>query len=324
MEHHVGVKSKDLEQIEQEQTSPVSKHPLVGIHLTALGILEANRPMITIGKKESIKEVFHKLVDNGILSLPVYDNHKGLYTKFVDVLDVLVYTVNVLSADITKSGYETICSHPEFNASCEKLADASHRNPFYSIDSEANLKDAVDLMAKKKLYRLAVTHKTGDLAEILTQSRVVRWISGMVDVFPFAHKTIEDFNLGNKGVISVATTQDAIQGFCKILENNITGVAVVNEDGKLVANLSASDLRRLGYGTYLFAHLFLPVQAFLTLGDNEIRKPVVIKQSTTIKEVFQTFNWSKVHRLYVVDEHHRPVGVVSVTDMIRLLASELD
>jgi CBS domain-containing protein len=34
-----------------------------------------------------------------------------------------------------------------------------------------------------------------------------------------------------------------MDGFRKIYTNNITGIPVVDKDGKLIANLSASDIR---------------------------------------------------------------------------------
>ena len=71
------------------------------------------------------------LVDNGVLSVPVFDNKAGRYTKFLDILDILTFVVTDLGKDVIKSGYETFASNPVFATQCKKVAGTfgSHRSP---------------------------------------------------------------------------------------------------------------------------------------------------------------------------------------------------
>lgn len=58
-----------------------------------------------------------------------------------------------------------------------------------------------------------------------------------------------------KKVITVNENIPTIQSFRTIAENNVTAVAVVNNEGKLVGNLSASDLKVITILTQLFLDL---------------------------------------------------------------------
>lgn len=58
-----------------------------------------------------------------------------------------------------------------------------------------------------------------------------------------------------KKVITVNENIPTIQSFRTIAENNVTAVAVVNNEGTLVGNLSASDLKVITILTQLFLDL---------------------------------------------------------------------
>lgn len=62
------------------------------------------------------------LIDNGVLSVPVFDNKTGRYTKFVDILDILTFVMKELGKDVMKTGYETVASNPVFAAQCKSVA----------------------------------------------------------------------------------------------------------------------------------------------------------------------------------------------------------
>ncbi len=52
------------------------------------------------------------------------------------------------------------------------------------------------------------------------------------------------------------------------------------------------------------------------------RTPVTVSPSTPFTSVLELLGGSapRIHRVYVTDEHGRPVGVITATDVLRLLA----
>lgn len=60
-----------------------------------------------------------KLLENKILSIPVWG--VGRYTSFIDIVDILCYTLDVIGQDIL-TGYDTISSNNAFNVPAGPIA----------------------------------------------------------------------------------------------------------------------------------------------------------------------------------------------------------
>lgn len=58
--------------------------------------------------------------------------------------------------------------------------------------------------------------------------------------------------------------------------------------------------------------------------DATITKPVVVTQDSTLRDVLNILTKTRVHRLYVVDNHKRPLGIVTLTDLMETFADPKD
>ncbi len=102
-------------------------------------------------------------------------------------------------------------------------------------------------------------------------------------------------------------------------------VAVVDKDGRLVANLSASDLCGLHRGN--IDMLLLPVYEFLEMTVRERKGAILPDQLRTSKpdapldEIVNVILDSHIHRVWLINENDEPVGVVSITDILCLFSS---
>jgi len=104
-----------------------------------------------------------------------------------------------------------------------------------------------------------------------------------------------------------------------IYSNGISGVAIVDKEDVLLANLSASDLK--GLNEENFNILLLPVLDFLKRKHEHLKLPFTVLPSTTFEMVILKFFATRAHRLWVVDslETYRVQGVISLTDVMKLL-----
>jgi CBS domain-containing protein len=53
----------------------------------------------------------------------------------------------------------------------------------------------------------------------------------------------------------------------------------------------------------------------------EVRAPITATPSTSLAQVIDTMMTNKIHRVYVVDQHGKPQGVVSLGDVLRSLVT---
>jgi CBS domain-containing protein len=108
-----------------------------------------------------------------------------------------------------------------------------------------------------------------------------------------------------------------------------TGLPIVDAEGAIVANFSVSDVRHLASVTNKAdteAALARPVLDFLRAhrGDAPLAPPVTVQVTDTVLVAIQLLAESHLHRVYIVDEDRKPVGVLSLTDVLRALVWVMD
>ncbi|MCC6617710.1 MAG: CBS domain-containing protein [Chloroflexi bacterium] len=98
--------------------------------------------------------------------------------------------------------------------------------------------------------------------------------------------------------------------------NRITGLPVVDLSGRLVGVVSQTDLLYLGMPT---------IQALihhrgrgLRVGQIMSVPAVTIEMTAGILDAARRMDSERLHRLVVVDDHGRPVGVISAMDFMAL------
>jgi len=143
-------------------------------------------------------------------------------------------------------------------------------------------------------------------------------------------KRIRDCHEMLKAVITVNNKDSVINAFDVMVERDITGVAVVDEQGRLIDHISVRDLKLIGVDSGMFWRLQQSVRTFthqlykdLVRKRKHIRRIVYVTPDAIIQDVITCFVKYAVHRVYVVDNHEqrRPIGVCSHHDVIRQVIS---
>lgn len=274
---------------------------------------------------ESVATVFRRLIDNGILAMPLYDDATSRYIAFVDVFDVLAYIVEVIGVPID-TNEEWLMRNDFVSTPCTVLPNRSMRNPWSVIHEEASVQTAINAMSETGLARLAVTDSQGNLVSMLTQTRLVRYLSNRIsEMGPISKFPLRQFGLGKSPVVSIKDTEPAINAFLKIYQFNIGGVAVLDTDGRVIGNISITDLKDMGYSLDMFRKMFIPALEFINrkIEGADIPKVVWVTKDSEIQEVFHLFRTHWIHRVYLVDKNtKRPIDVVSASDLINVFNSD--
>jgi CBS domain-containing protein len=118
----------------------------------------------------------------------------------------------------------------------------------------------------------------------------------------------------------VAMEDDAIAGVAELLAGyEITGLPVVDAADRLVGVISQTDLVRLRGST-------LPWTGWhgIMVRDLMTKPAKTISASAPLDEAARQMTAEHVHRLVVVDNHQRPIGVISESDIVREIADCCD
>jgi len=105
-----------------------------------------------------------------------------------------------------------------------------------------------------------------------------------------------------------------------IEHHHVSGLPVVDQAGSLVGVISQTDLMRARSTEYLWANW--PGLAVRHLMSSPA---VTVHRSTSITEAARKMERLGIHRLVVVADHDEllPIGVVSVSDIVRSVAAEI-
>jgi len=307
------------------QTAVSAKQGLELLETTPLGSLFPDHPsdtLISFSKSDTLSHVFKGLVEHKILSAPVFDPIHHTYNAFVDMVDIVAYFVsNFSEKELSDLGSVQQLLSTE---RCGKASDCSGRDPFRPVEAMASLLTAITKMVRSGVHRIPVINSEGDLVTIVTQSHVVKYVYQYTSKFGnLGHTPIESLDMIHKPVVTVGLADKALEAFKSMHENRISAVAVVDESGRLVGNISVSDLKLIGYDGSLFTRLHYSVAQFMKLlaqdRGNKVEAPVCVTAGATFSDVVSKLVNSRIHRVYLVDSTFAPLGVLTQKEVLKAL-----
>jgi len=258
--------------------------------------------------------------------VPIYDQDRQAFIGIIDIYQIMTFMgFAAYTPDVPITLQHVLDKVDLSQPVCHLLGStgqiqSDEINSLWILPATTQLKEPMEYLGKG-IYRILVTSPGGDVsnAKVITQTDLTRFIHKHWDEFGdfknITLKTHQSLNVSFiKHVYTVPSTDTAIQGFQLMRLKQVNALAVVNSHGVLMATLSDADLRGL---THAKLHeLFVSIEEYCTrAGGGVLRKPVVCQATDTLKSVVDLIINERVHRVWVVDENMKPIGVVSMTDI---------
>ena len=198
-------------------------------------------------------------------------------------------------------------------------------------------------------HRLGFFDQTGNVTNIISQSDIIAYLASRAsDLGPIASESIESLKLAKPNVECVEPQVSAIRAMQIMKEKGVSSLGVLNHEGKIIGNFSASDFRSLQ--SEHFGSLALPLAEFLALSHRTefvwhsehrasdaahkfVTDPIrrnrphvageevgqalcLVTSSETLGSLLVKFATQRVHRVYVVDHEEKPQGIITLTDVL--------
>jgi len=287
---------------------------------------------VEISSNQTPTEGFQKLLDNRILSAPVWSEEEKKYVGFLDMRDFVSFVVffhhsaaegGTSFVNIMREGLKT------FNTPVDGITVTylARRHQFRPVNEGATLADVIERLSHS-VARVPVVNAAGKVIQIISQSAIVQFINGHGKELDLS-QTVESTQIGSRPVISVAKDVPAIEAY-KILEtNNRSGIAITDESGKICSATSARDLKGF-LANPSIERLHLPIFEFLKAIRQEsvdiIAPTITVQSNNDLRYVIGKLAATRVHRVFVVesDESYKPVAVISVKDVMSWVTSQVN
>ncbi|KAJ1984476.1 hypothetical protein H4R34_000623 [Dimargaris verticillata] len=321
-----------------QQLTPAALKPLqADVATTPVTTHLQRRALVAAPPTITVAEALRLLATHNILSLPIYSHYQpDQVANIVTIHDILSYVTALPEpghpATATPSDAAATAAVPSLwterlqsNIEAVMTLDASKESyRFFACEVGDTLAKTLQAFASG-MHRALVKQYSpqGDHVKpsfILTQTDVVRYVHDHPETVPESvlAQTVEQafataFTHKPLVVPAELLTLHALR---RMDEANHTAAAVVDSDGTIVGNLSASDLR--GLTEENLALLNRPVMDFLQHLSPNRPAPVTVTASDTLKTVMAKIHANHVHRTWVVDHANQPITVITLTDLLQV------
>lgn len=310
--------------INQEQYKAIQGIRLFLKSKSSYDVLPVSFRLIVLDTSLLVKKSLNILLQNSIVSAPLWNNETskfaGLLTS-ADFINVIQYylqnpdrmqlidqlTLNELKGIEKSIGVKQIetSSIPPFTSlflACEKMLESNARR--------------IPLIDEDKL-----THRE-IIVNVLTQYRILKFVSLNCKEIRMLLKPLKDIRFiteKNKTPLSSANLQTPILNVIHILtHNNISSVPIVDENNKLINVYEAVDVLGL-IKAGLYNDLSLSVGEALMRRSDDFEGVYTCTLNDSLATIMATIKKSKLHRLFIVDEETKLIGVLTLSDILKYL-----
>lgn len=277
--------------------------------------LVSNQCPIVVKHTDSIADVLKVLQEQNILSAPVYSAETDRFIGLVDVLDLVVFLVSLSHGASTRTeDFKRGFQRPVYQA-----CGLSRNNPFYPIAECSTMEEALTNFLSQGVHRLPIVDSSNRIRALVCQLDAVCFLlrveaqsPEIKDVFD---QSLRALKLAHKQtLVTVPADEPLISCFALLALNKINGLAIVDKTGRLVGSLCAMDLAGVTEENWI--DLSISVGEFV-YSKVRLGSAIFCKPEHTLRQMLQIAVTGKVHRVFVVDEEIKPIGVVTFTDALR-------
>jgi len=314
-------------------------------HFLIRDAIDKDQELITVSSNCTIERTLEVLEKNNISCVPVVNSEYKTY-RLVDMLDIVSFVMVVDENDIPLSQTDfltLLAKEKHFKTPVSKVADLSSRNPFHPISHSAPLLQAVELFSCG-FHRVPI-YEGKNFFNLFTQSQFLRFLADNLYLLSdFGDKSCIELQLGTLSskrdqIIQISPSEPAIEAFRMIRKYNLSAVAVVNEEGYFIGQVSASDLKGLAIGgldsDYTLRSLLVPLSQYLpNLRKSQNKEPdymVWVSSTLSLNNLILYMNKHEMHRVYVLENTSEKekgkrlvpcsklLGVISITDVAKMI-----
>lgn len=297
-------------------------------------LTSGKREVVSVCTHTTIHEAAALLQEKNILSVPVLDESNKTFIGFLDVLDLLNHTTLVHHH---RQHYESLEDLQEAQFSRGLVVDILQEEglrKLHIFGTDAKLVNLMKIMSRN-IFRVLVVQKVrsgwwygkGTFWKLqyimLSQTDVVKYLMkhplcGQI----FGGLRVQDMEGVMAAQVTVPQGTPAIDCFLVMIDKGLHALPLVNTQGSMTGVISASDLR--GISAQKFPNVISPAETFVYYMTGKVMKaPIFCYASEALWNVMQRMTAARVHQIWVVDEHGRPIGCLTMSHIIKKAWSKL-
>ncbi|XP_053694510.1 uncharacterized protein LOC128742240 isoform X2 [Sabethes cyaneus] len=265
-----------------------------------------------------VKKAFYALVYNGVRAAPLWDSKRQEFvgmltiTDFIKILKMYYKSPNSSMDELEEHKLETWRS----------VLQEEVKN-LVSIGPDASLYDAIKTLIHNRIHRLPVIDPlTGNVLYILTHKRILRFLFLYINELPkpsYMQKTLREIRIGSYDKIEIATEDTSIiTALHKFVDRRVSALPIVDAEGRLKDIYAKFDVINLA-AEKTYNDLDVSLKTANEHRNAWFEGVQNCKLDETLYTVMERIVRAEVHRLVVVDENEKVIGIISLSDILLYL-----
>ncbi|CAL4060392.1 unnamed protein product, partial [Meganyctiphanes norvegica] len=281
-------------------------------------LIPISAKLVVFDTRLQVKKAFYALVYNGVRAAPLWDSVRQCFVGMLTITDFIRILQNF---------------YAEPNRKMEELED--HRletwrtvlkdedRPLISIKPDESLYEAIRRLIHHKIHRLPVIdHITGNVLYIITHKRILKFLYLYINELPKPFRlqqTLREVQIGTYDGIETAKEETTIiEALNKFVKHRVSALPIVDEEGKLIDIYAKFDVINLAAeGTY--NNLDVTLKKANEYRNEWFEQVHRCTQEETLGTILERIVRAEVHRLVVVDQQDKVIGVISLSDILKEL-----
>jgi len=296
-----------------------------------------SRRTILIGEEKILERTLTRINKHNIHSLPVVSTAASGIIGTIDVLDIIHALIRSIDqSQISNIPGATVQQKVRRDFMNRRVSEFVSRNG-YVISTRASLWDAVKGFVETKQDRFVIVNRevNGVVEKFATTQEVEHDIHGVLTMSdclkflvansmymreePMFEKTLQELGLGKIAPKTIHHLQEAAEGFRMMDQMNHDGLAVVDDQGRLIGNLSACDTK--GITRVNCPILNSKLEDYLVRDNRRewFYRPLVLSPQDSLYHTIHQFVSLGKQRFYFVDNEGKPIGEIGRRDIINVV-----
>merc|ERR1719232_1630006 len=282
-------------------------------------LIPTSAKLVVFDTQLLVKKAFFALVYNGVRAAPLWDSSKQRFVGMLTITDFIrILQVNYKSPTLEMEELE------EHKLSTWRdVLNANDIKDLIYIHPDASLYDAIKMLIHNKIHRLPVLdQRNGNVLYILTHKRILRFLFLYIHDMPqakYLQHSILDLKIGTYDLVEVASEETPIiEALHKFVNKRVSALPIVDKEGRLVDIYAKFDVINLA-AEKTYSNLDISLKEANKHRNEWFEGVHKCRQDESLFAVMERIVKAEVHRLVVVNDDNKVVGVISLSDILNYL-----
>ncbi|XP_025829905.1 5'-AMP-activated protein kinase subunit gamma-2 isoform X2 [Agrilus planipennis] len=280
-------------------------------------LIPTSAKLVVFDTQLLVKKAFFALVYNGVRAAPLWDSCQQ---EFVGMLTITDF-IKILRMYYTSPNVEMYeLEEQKLDSWRQVLKD---QRTLVHIGPDASLFEAIRTLIHNRIHRLPVIEpETGNVLYILTHKRILRFLFLYISELPkpsYMNKTLRELRIGSYDNIETASVDTPIiVALKKFVERRVSALPIIDAEGRLVDIYAKFDVINLA-AEKTYNDLDVSLKKANEHRNEWFEGVRKCKLDETLFTIMERIVRAEVHRLVVVDENDKVIGIISLSDLLLYL-----